>query len=86
MDTSTGRLVSPEKAEELRKMMEDFDKQFTQVPKSLERAAKKKLGKNDEAMVSLTSGGKLSNWSKRQRQLKRKNKQRIQKESRRKNR
>lgn len=55
---------------------------YTEVPKELETAAKKKLAGKDEAYVSLTSGGKLSKWAAKERKGKRK----MQKESRRKNR
>ena len=55
---------------------------YTEVPKELETAAKKKLAGKAEAYVSLTSGGKLSKWAAKQRKAKRK----IAAESRKKNR
>jgi hypothetical protein len=50
------------------------------VPNELERAAEKKLAGRNEATVSLTSGGKLSRWAAKKR------KEKMAKESRRKNR
>jgi hypothetical protein len=50
------------------------------VPNELERAAEKKLAGRNEATVSLTSGGKLSRWAAKKR------KEKMVKESRRKNR
>jgi ABC-type enterochelin transport system substrate-binding protein len=55
---------------------------FEQIPPELESAAKKKLAGNDSAMVSLTSGGKLSKWAAKRRKEKRK----MEKESRKRNR
>lgn len=54
------------------------------LPKELEYAAKLKLNGQDEAMVSLTSGGKLSNFARDKR--KEKHKKQIAKQSRRRNR
>ncbi len=55
---------------------------YEPVPPELETAAKKKLAGKDEAHVSLTSGGKLSKWAAQ----KRKNKRKMAKASRRRNR
>jgi len=54
------------------------------LPKELERAAKLKLNGQNEAMVSLTSGGKLSNFARDKR--KEKHKKKTAKLSRRRNR
>lgn len=45
---------------------------FTPVPQELEHAAERKLGGADSAVVSKTSGGKLSRWAAKQRKAKRK--------------
>lgn len=45
---------------------------YEPVPKELEVSANKKLTGRDEAMVSLTSGGKLSKWAASRRKAKRK--------------
>jgi len=45
---------------------------FTPVPSELNQAAEKKLAGKDSAMVSLTSGGKLSRWAASERKKKRK--------------
>ena len=45
---------------------------FERVPPELEEAAKKKLAGKDSAMVSLSSGGKLSKWAAQKRKEKRK--------------
>lgn len=42
-------------------------KGFIPVPKSLDHAARVKLGKNKRAIVSKTSGGKLSRWAAKKR-------------------
>ncbi len=45
---------------------------YEPVPEELNVAAQKKLAGKDEAMVSLTSGGKLSKWAAKTRKEKRK--------------
>lgn len=45
---------------------------YEEIPKELEAAAKAKLAGLQEAMVSLTSGGKLSKWASGKRKAKRK--------------
>jgi hypothetical protein len=40
---------------------------YERLPKSLEHAAKRKLKGKKRAVVSLTSGGKLSNWARKRR-------------------
>jgi len=52
------------------------------VPAELQAAAEKKLAGCDRAVVSLSSGGKLSKWARQERKKKRKSAQ----ESRRRNR
>lgn len=91
MNPSTGHLVGmggetarrvfgePVTYEEIR------NKGYEPVPPEMERAAARKLAGKDEAMVSLTSGGKLSRWAAGKRN-ERKAKNRMAKESRRKNR
>lgn len=75
MDVNTGHLIA---------LPEDQPppEGYTEVPPHLNRAARRKLGKNREAMVSLTSGGALSRWAAQQRKTRRK----IAKASRRRNR
>ena len=46
-------------------------KDYEPVPPELERAAASKLAGQDEAWVSLTSGGKLSRWAAEKRKKKR---------------
>ena len=45
---------------------------YEPVPEELRLAAERKLAGKDEAMVSLTSGGKLSKWAVKKRKAKRK--------------
>jgi len=40
------------------------------LPERLNRGARRKLGKNNNAYVSKTSGGKLSRWAAKQRKIK----------------
>lgn len=61
---------------------EQIPREFIPVPPTLAPAARKKLNGNDSAVVSMSSGGKLSKWAKSQRKKKRK----MAKESRRQNR
>ena len=87
MDTESGHLVTSEMLEEILKKDSEKAKKYTPVPKSLEEAAKKKLAGKNEAMVSLTSGGKLSRWAAHdRREKKRKKARKNAKESRRRNR
>jgi hypothetical protein len=55
---------------------------FEPIPRELQAAAKKHLAGRDSTIVSLSSGGKLSKWSRKHRKEKRKAAQ----ESRRRNR
>lgn len=43
---------------------------YTPIPEELIIAARKKLNGKNETYVSLTSGGKLSNWAKEKRKKK----------------
>lgn len=69
MDVDTG---------ELRRIATELDEEqaiqdgLEPVPQHLNRAARRKLGKNKTAKVSLTSGGKLSKWAAGKRKKKRK--------------
>ena len=78
MDVDKGHLLTEEK---LKEQNEEMRKLYEPVPKELERAARQKLAGQDEAYVSLTSGGKLSKWAAKRRKVKK-----MQKESRKKNR
>lgn len=60
MDTRTGHLVNRELLDSL---FPEKQKEYTEVPLELERAAAMKLRGRKEASVSLTSGGKLSRWA-----------------------
>lgn len=88
MHPGTGHLVSVETPDsqsraERRQMEQELAKKgYEPVPKELERAAQKKLAGKSEAMVSLTSGGKLSRWAADRRKVR----NRMAKDSRRKNR
>jgi hypothetical protein len=44
---------------------------YTLLPEYLNRAARRKLGKENSAYVSKTSGGKLSKWAAKMRKAKR---------------
>lgn len=85
MNPYTGHLVAIPAEKEQEMLREMFGRGYEPVPKELERAAQKKLAGRDEATVSLTSGGKLSKWAAGKRN-ERKAKNRIAKESKRKNR
>jgi hypothetical protein len=63
MNCDTGHLVT---AEFLNQMNEDLRANYTPVPEELSMAATMKLAGKREAMVSLTSGGKLSTWANQQ--------------------
>jgi ABC-type enterochelin transport system substrate-binding protein len=78
------KLAAINKYMEVQKQLEEAEKNniFTPIPEELEHAAEAKLKGQDSAMVSLTSGGKLSKWAAKQRKAKRKAEQ----EARRKNR
>lgn len=65
MNVNTGHLIDFETYSEMLSAEE-----YTPVPKELQVAAEKKLAGKHEAVVSLTSGGKLSNWAKAQRRNK----------------
>ncbi len=68
----------------------DEQGQYVPVPPELQRAAELKLAGQNEAMVSLTSGGKLSRWAAKQRKertaRKRRHKRNMAEASRRRNR
>ncbi len=75
MDVDSGRLITGKMLEELKKSDPEEAKRFIGVPGELNRAAKRKLAGKDEAMVSLTSGGKLSRWASKQRKKRKMKKQ-----------
>ncbi|TGE35911.1 hypothetical protein E4K67_22610 [Desulfosporosinus fructosivorans] len=81
MNINTGHLITSEMFQELQ------PKDFMPLPEELESAAQKKLAGKPEAMVSLTSGGKLSKWASEQRRKKGKSgRGKMVKDSRRRNR
>jgi hypothetical protein len=63
MQVNTGRLVSGEEMERIRRRDAELAATFTEVPQALSRAAAKKLAGAQAAMVALHSGGKLSRWA-----------------------
>lgn len=75
MNTDTGHLVrlTPKEEEEKLKMLNERRAGYEKLPEELNKAAEMKLGKNDEAFVSLTSGGRLSTWARNKRKARRKN-------------
>lgn len=79
MDVDTGHLILAERSGELHSLMKQG---YKPVPEELNRAAKRKLAGKKEAYVSLTSGGKLSNWAAQKRKARKK----ISRESRKRNR
>lgn len=68
MNPNTNELVDPEELEKLVKQTKAEG--FEPIPEELEHAAKVKLKGKPSAIVSKTSGGKLSKWaaSKRKKQ------------------
>lgn len=83
MNIDTGHLIT----DEMYREMQDFQQRgYASVPKELQPAAEKKLAGKNEAIVSLTSGGKLSKWASEQRKNKRKSRNKIAKQSRKQNR
>ena len=83
MNINTGHLITDEGYQ----AMQDFQqKDYMLIPQELESAAERKLAGKPEAMVSLTSGGKLSSWASEQRRSKRKSRSKIAKESKKRNR
>ena len=77
MNPDTGHLKVID--EESMRLLHD---NYEQVPQELNRAVRRKLNGRSEATVSLTSGGKLSKWAAQ----KRKNRNKMAKQSRRANR
>lgn len=71
MNPYTGHLVRIQDAVEP-KEKEFRDNGYEPIPPELEGAANKKLAGKGEAMVSLTSGGKLSKWAAEKRKARRK--------------
>lgn len=67
MNTGTGHLISAEAMERLRKADAAAAASYTEVPRRLSRAARMKLAGVEAAMVSLTSGGRLSQWAAQER-------------------
>ncbi len=69
MDTRSGHLVTNEQLERLKKQFGAyFGDRYDEVPEELEHAARRKLAGRQEALVSRTSGGKLSTWAKQRRE------------------
>jgi len=69
MNTDTGHLVDMN-FDEMKRLYEK-NTDYEPVPKNLRHAAGRKLNGKKEAMVSLTSGGKLSRWAASKRKKKR---------------
>jgi hypothetical protein len=84
-DTGELRKLMPFTTEDERifQMRELEETGYTLVPQGLEAAAKRKLSGKTEATVSLNSGGKLSKWAAQERKKKR---QKMAKESKKRNR
>lgn len=86
MNVNTGHLITSERIQAMQEFQQEFQqKGYMPIPQELEPAAEKKLAGKPEAMVSLTSGGKLSKWAGAQRKRS-KSKEKMVKESRRRNR
>lgn len=86
MDTDSGRLFDPSKFTEQELVRILGSGKFVKLPADLEEAAKRKLNGKREATVSLTSGGKLSRFASQDRAKKRKQRRKIAKASRKRNR
>ena len=56
---------------DIKQVPKDKRKDYTELPEELAEAAEKKLDGKDEATVSKTSGGKLSQWAAKQRKIQR---------------
>lgn len=82
MNCNTGHLITSEMLQAMQNIKRE---EYVPVPQELEHAAVRKLDGKPEAMVSLTSGGKLSKWAGTQRK-KSKARGKMAKESRRRNR
>jgi len=83
-----GQVRIPHYDEETTAMLKALD-EYIPVPDELNRAAQIKLAGKPEAMVSLTSGGKLSKWAagqRKERAREKKQKRQMAKESKRRNR
>jgi len=55
---------------EIYQTLKKLETEYVALPDNLQHAAKVKLNGKKEAFVSLTSGGKLSNWAKEKRKEK----------------
>ena len=66
MNPNTGHLVDLDRNSTMSPPLDAY----IDIPPELSRAARRKLAGKSEAMVSLTSGGKLSNWAKEKRKKK----------------
>lgn len=64
MDIRNNRLVDHEM---MAAMLEDERKNYTPVPEELNRAARRALNGKREVTVSMNSGGKLSEWARKER-------------------
>jgi hypothetical protein len=74
MNTDTGHLVDMQEGPFKDKLKKLAEQGYEPVPPELNHAAKVKLAGRHEAMVSLTSGGKLSRWAAKERKKKQKTK------------
>ena len=72
MNPSTGHLLAIGEGMPNREKRRMKASGYEPVPKELEAVAANKLAGQDEAYVSLTSGGKLSKWAASRRKAKRK--------------
>lgn len=70
MNPDTGHIVSLPDTEEMMRIYKDMG--YEPIPEELQPAANKKLAGQNEAFVSLTSGGKLSKWAADKRKIRRK--------------
>lgn len=68
MQVNTGHLVS---AEFLERLTAEKRADYVEVPKGLDRAARRALKGRSETHISLTSGGKLSRFAAEKRKAKR---------------
>ncbi len=72
MHVETGHLIDVPKDLTAKQMKKLLEQGYEPVPEELQPAAVKKLAGKPEAVVSLTSGGKLSKWAGKVRKEKRK--------------
>ena len=86
MQTESGKLISPELYEQLRRDFPPRAKMFTPVPDELKAEAEKELAGADETQVDMSKNTPLVNWAHGERNAKMRNRRQMVRASRKKNR